>query len=326
LKAAVNTRYGPPDVVSVMEVQKPVPRNNQVLVKVFASTCNRTDCGFRSAQYFISRLFTGLFKPRFKTLGNEFGGQVEETGKDVTLFRKGDRVFGYNDRNCGAHAEYMVIGEKEGIALMPRNTSYEEAAAITEGAHYALCDLRAAKVTAGQKILVNGGTGGIGSAAIQLAKYFGCHVTAVCATPHLALVRSLGADMAIDYKNQDFTVLNEKFDLVFDAVGKSSFAKCRSILKEKGKYISTELGKNAENVFLALAAPLKRNQKVLFPIPHISKKDVELLGSLVEKGHYKPLIDRHYSLTQIVEAYNYVESGHKTGNVIITIATFNDKS
>jgi NADPH:quinone reductase-like Zn-dependent oxidoreductase len=318
MKAAINTKYGPPEVVQIQEVDKPIAKDNEVLIKVIAATVNRTDCGFRSAEYFISRFFSGLFNPINKILGNEFAGQIETIGKNVTLFKVGEKVFGYNDSKFGAHAEFMTMAEDSNMATMPNNLTYDEAAPITEGGHYALCDIRAAKVKSGQNVLVNGGTGAIGSAAVQLLKYFGANVTAVCDTKNVKLVKSLGADAVIDYLTTDFTKTNQRYDFIFDAVGKSSYAKCKKILNETGIYISTELGKNGANVFLALITPLFGGKKVLFPMPSINKNDVEFLKELVETGHYKPLIDRKFTLAQVVEAYKYVEKGQKIGNVIIT--------
>ena len=320
MRAIINTVYGPPEVVKLLEVEKPVPKYNEVLIKIHASTVNRTDCGFRSAEYFISRFYSGLFRPKFKTLGNEFAGEIEAIGKEVTSFNIGDKVFGYNDTKFGAHAEYMTMAENEAITTMPGNLSYEEAAPITEGGHYALCDIRAAKIKSGQNILIYGATGAIGSAAVQLAKYFGAKVTAVCNTKNVELVKSLGADVVIDYTSQNFTKTDQRFEFVFDAVGKSSFGQCKPLLNEKGIYISTDLGKNSENIFLALTTPIFGGKKVLFPIPSISKEDVILLKELVETGKFKPVIDRRYTLEQIVEAYRYVETGQKTGNVVITLA------
>lgn len=317
MRAAVYTQYGPPEVVKLMEVERPEPKDGEVLVRVFATTVNRTDCGFRSAEYFISRFFSGLLRPRNKTLGNEFAGEIEAIGKNVTTFNIGDSVFGYNDTAFGAHAEYMTVCEKGAIAPLPANLTYEQAAPITEGAHYALCDLRAAKLRSGQAILINGATGAIGSAAVQLAKHFGAEVTGVCDAKNMELVESLGADTVLDYTKQDFTKTDRRFDIVFDAVGRSSFSRCKPILCDRGVYISTELGKNWENIFLALATPLLGGKKVLFPIPTITREDVVFLKELVERGGYKPVIDRRYPLEQIVEAYRYVETGQKTGNVVI---------
>lgn len=319
MKAAVYTKYGPPDVVRVISMDIPAPKHNEVLVKIHATTVNRTDCGFRSANYFIVRFFSGLLRPKNKILGNEFAGEVEAVGENVTLFKPGDKVFGFNDVKFGAHAEYMIMREDSSIALMPPGFNFHQAAALTEGAHYALCDIRAAKIRSGQQVLINGATGAIGSAAVQLVKHLGAAVTAVCGTPHVELVRSLGADEVIDYTRQDFTQLKKKFDVVFDAVGKSSWRKCKRILKERGIYMSTELGHMSQNPFLALITSISGGKKVLFPIPTISREDVDFIKGLAETGHFKPVIDRHYSLEQIVEAYEYVETGQKTGNVIIDI-------
>jgi len=319
MRAAINTEYGLPEVVRLLEVDKPVPNDNEVLIKIHATTVNRTDCGFRSAEYFVSRFFSGLFRPKFKTLGNEFAGEIVEAGKAVTSFKAGDKVFGYNDTKFGAHAEYMTMDENAAIATMPAGLSYYEAAPVTEGGHYALCDIRAAKVCSGQNILIYGATGAIGSAAVQLVKHLGARVTAVCNTQNAGLIKSLGADVVIDYTKEDYTKTGQIFDFVFDAVGKSSFGKCKTVLSKKGIYISTELGKHSENIFLALITPLFGGRKVLFPIPSISKADVIFLKELVEAGKYKPVIDRSFSFDQIVEAYRYVETGQKTGNVVITV-------
>jgi NADPH:quinone reductase-like Zn-dependent oxidoreductase len=319
MRAIVNTKYGPPEIVKLMEVDKPVPKDNEILIKVHASTVNRTDCGFRSAKYFISRLFSGLFKPKFRTLGTEFAGEIETIGKEVKSFNIGDRVFGYNDKKCGAHADYMTIAESEALTTIPPNLTFEEAAPITEGAHYALCDIRAAKIKSGHNVLIYGATGAIGSAAVQLIKYFGAKVTAVCNTKNIEVVKSLGADLVIDYTKDDFTKTDQIYDFVFDSVGKSSFGQCKPLLTKKGIYISTELGKCSENIFLALFTPILGGKKVLFPIPTIHKEDVLFFSKLVETNKYKPLIDRQYPLEQIVEAYRYVETGQKTGNVVITL-------
>jgi NADPH:quinone reductase-like Zn-dependent oxidoreductase len=319
MRAVLYSTYGPPEVAKLMEVPKPSPKDNEILVKVYSSTVNRTDAGFRSASYFISRFFTGLFKPKNQILGCEFAGTIEEIGKAVTSFKKGDKVFGFNDRTCGGHSEYLTIAESEAVASMPDNFSFDEAAAFTEGSHYALVDIRAAKVESGQKVMVYGASGAIGSAAVQLLKHFEADVTAVCNTKNVALVKSLGADTVLDYQTQDFTKSESKFDFIFDAVGKSSYGQCKPLLKEKGIYISTELGKNAENVLLALTTPLWGGKRLLFPLPTITKQDVLFLKELVETGKFKPVIDRYYKLDQIVEAYKYVESGQKTGNVILKV-------
>jgi NADPH:quinone reductase-like Zn-dependent oxidoreductase len=319
MKAAVYYNYGPPEVVTIKDIEKPILKNNELLIKVVAGTVNRTDSGFRSAEYFISRFWTGLFKPKSNVLGNEFAGTVEEIGQNVTTFKKGDKVFGYNDKTCGGHGEYLTIAENDAVTFLPNNLNLYEAAPITEGAHYALNNIKAAEVKSGQQILVYGATGAIGSAAVQLLKHFGAKVTAVCNTKNVALVKSLGADTVIDYQTQDFTKTETRFDFIFDAVGKSSFGQCKPLLTKKGIYISTELGKNGENIFFALFTPIFGGKKLLFPIPTINKSDVVFLKDLVEKGEYKPVIDSYYKLDQIVEAYKYVETGQKTGNVVLKI-------
>lgn len=319
MKALVHSKYGPPEVVKLMDVDKPIPKDNEVLVKIYASTVNRTDCGFRSAEYFISRFWSGLLRPKYQILGCEFAGIIEEIGNSVTSFKTGDKIFGFNDKSFGGHAEYLTIAETAALTTMPENISFDTAAALTEGAHYALVDIRAAKIKPGQHVLVYGASGAIGSAAVQLLKHFGTIVTAVCNTKNVTLVKSLGADRVIDYQTQDFTKTENKFDFIFDAVGKSSFKQCRPLLTEKGIYISTELGKKGENIFYALTTALWGGRRVLFPIPSITKKDVIFLKELVQKGEFKPVIDRQYNLDQIVEAYTYVESGQKTGNVVLKI-------
>jgi NADPH:quinone reductase-like Zn-dependent oxidoreductase len=320
MRASVYSKYGPPEVAKVIEVPKPVPQDNEVLVKVYSSTVNRTDSGFRSAEYFISRFWTGLLKPKHQILGCEFAGLIEERGRNVKTFKQGDKVFGFNDKTCGGHGEYLTMAETDAITEMPIGFSFDEAAAISEGAHYALVNIRAAKVEPNQNVLVYGATGAIGSAAVQLLKHFGAKITAVSNTKNLTLVKSLGADTVIDYQTQDFTKTELKFDFIFDAVGKSSFGQCKPLLTQKGIYISTELGKNGENIFYALITPFLGGKKLLFPIPSISKQDLLFLKELIHKGEFKPVIDRQYTLDQIVEAYKYVESGQKTGNVILKIA------
>jgi len=319
MKAIVYTKYGPPEVAKLADLPKPSPNHNELLVKVYTSTVNRTDSGFRSAEYFISRFWSGLLKPKYQILGCEFAGIIEKVGQNVTIFKIGDKVFGYNDKKFGGHAEYVTIAESEAIAHMPDNISFVEAAALTEGALYALVDIRASKIKAGQQVLVYGATGAIGSAAVQLLKYFGTKVTAVCNTKNTSLIKSLGADIVVDYQTQDFTKTEDKYQFIFDAVGKSSFKECKPLLTEKGIYISTELGKNGVNILLALITPLWAGKKLLFPMPSITKQDVFFLKELVQQGHFKPVIDRQYKLDQIVDAYQYLESGQKTGNVVLNI-------
>lgn len=319
MKAIVYSNYGPPEVAKLKEVPQPTPKDNELLVKVYSSTVNRTDSGFRSAEYFVSRFWSGLFRPKYQILGCEFSGIVEEIGQHVSIFKKGDKVFGFNDKTFGGHGEYLTISETEAVTHIPDNLSFDTAAALAEGAHYALVNIRAAKVLPGQRVLVYGATGAIGSAAVQLLKHFGANVTAVCNSKNVNLLKSLGADTVIDYQKQDFTKTEDKFEFIFDAVGKSSFGQCKPLLTAKGVYVSTELGKNGENIFLALMTPLLGGKRLIFPIPSITQQDVIFLRELVDKGEYLPVIDRIYKFDQIVEAYRYVESGQKTGNVILKI-------
>lgn len=319
MKAAVCDKYGPPEVAELRGMPRPEPGEHDVLVRVIAATVNRTDSGFRSAEYFVSRFWSGLIRPKYKIFGCEFAGEIEAVGNQVTAFKKGDRVFGFNDKTFGGHAEFLTIPETAALATLPEGVDFYAAAPITEGAHYALNAIKAAKLEKGGHVLVYGATGAIGSAAVQLLRHFGARVTAVCNTKNVELVKSLGADTVIDYQTQDFTRISDRFQFIFDAVGKSSFGQCKPLLTEKGVYISTELGKNAENIFLALITPLLGGKRVLFPIPVISREEVQFLKELVEQGAYQPVIDRFYTLDQIVEAYRYVETGQKTGNVVVKV-------
>ena len=322
MRAAVRSRYGPPEVVRVAEVDRPVPRHNEVLVRVHATTVNRTDCGVRAAHPFLYRLFVGLRRPRLTILGNEFAGEVEVVGDGVSSFAPGDKVFGFSPNRFGAHAEYVAIPEHGSIGAMPANLSYEETAPGTEGAHYALSGIRSAGVQEGQDVLVYGATGAIGSAAVQLLVSLGAKVTAVCAAANRDLVMGLGAVRVIDYTAEDFTRDTQTYDLVIDAVGKSSFGRCRRLLRPRGIYLSTDLGPLSQNPILALITPLFGRRRVRFPIP--TQRDpaetMRYLKDLMESGAFKPVIDRRYPLDEIVEAYRYVETGQKVGNVVITVA------
>ena len=328
MKAIVYTKYGSPDVLQLKEVAKPTPKDNEVLIKVYATTVNRTDCATIRAKPFFARLFTGIFKPKKQTTGTEFAGKIEAVGKNVKSLKVVDKVFGFNDQGSGSHAQYMTISEDKAIAI-PENTTYEQAAASMEGAHYAYNSIKNAKIKSGQKALVYGATGAIGSAAVQLLKYFDVYVTAVCNTKNIELVKSLGADKVIDYTKEDFTKGEEKYSFVFDAVGKSSFAKCKPLLQPGGVYISSDLGYMAQNVFLPLITPIIKpmigNKKAVSPFPTDIRGSILLIKDLVEQGKFKTVIDRRYPLEQIVEAYWYVETGQKTGNVVITVE-HNDKT
>lgn len=319
MRAAVYLKYGAPEVVQIKEVAKPNPKGNEVLVKVYATSVNRTDCGFRSGKPYIVRLFSGLLSPRQKILGSDFAGEIESIGKDVKTFKTGDKVFGFHPDIFGAHAQYICLSEEASFTNMPQNLSFEEAAAICEGAHYAMNYLKEADFKKQPKILINGATGAIGTAAVQLAKYFGGEVTAVGNTKNLDLIKSLGADSVIDYQKEDFTQRDHKFDIVLDAVGKSTFFKCKKILNKGGIYFSTELGPYYQNMILPLVSSLIGNKKMMFPLPKHSKKEIIFFREIIESGQYRAVIDRKYPLDEISEAYRYVETGQKTGSVVITI-------
>lgn len=317
MKAAVRTQYGPPEVLSVQEIDKPTPGDNEVLIRVHATTVNRTDCGILTGRPFIIRFFTGLRKPRSRVTGCDFAGEVEAVGAGVTAFKAGDRVWGFDDNGIPSHAEYLSFSADKAMTTIPEGISYAEAAASVEGAHYALNFINKVKLQPGSTVLVNGATGAIGSAAVQLLKYYGVEVTAVCDTHNLERVRALGADRVVDYLRDDFTQDDKQYDFVFDAVGKSSFGKCRRIMKPKGVYISSELGYMSQNPFLALITPLLGGRKVKFPVPLYPKKSILFMQELLEQGKFRPLIDRSYPLEDIAEAFRYVASGKKVGNVMI---------
>jgi NADPH:quinone reductase-like Zn-dependent oxidoreductase len=319
MKTVIYTRYGSPDVLQFLEVEKPVPKDNEVLVKIIATTVNRTDCGFRNAEYLAVRVVGGLFKPQKQILGSELAGVVEVVGKDVKTFKKGDEVFGLNTFNFGTHAEYVCIHEDKSIITKPTSITFNEAAAVSDGGFLALAFIRKLDFSNHPTILINGASGSIGSASVQFAKHFGATVTAVCRTKDFELLKSLGADEVIDYTKEDFTENKQKYNVVIDAVGKSSFFRCRKILKPTGIYISTELGDWSQNIFLALLTPLFDGRKVLFPIPKDTKEDIEFIRELMLAGKYKAVIDRVYPFEQLIEATKYVETGEKVGNVVITL-------
>jgi NADPH:quinone reductase-like Zn-dependent oxidoreductase len=319
MKAAVSHRYGPPEVVGIQELPIPQPQKNEIRVKVMATTVNRTDTGFRSAMYFVSRFWSGLFKPKYPIWGSEFSGVVDTVGEGVTQFKSNDKVFGYNDKSFGAHAEYLCISENSAISLMPKNLNFIESAPLTEGAHYALNNIKAAKVKNGDRVMVYGATGAIGSSAVQLLKANGAWVCAVGNTKNLDLLKQLGADAVVDYQTQDYTITSIQYDFIFDAVGKSAFKKIKHMLKPKGIYISTELGKRSINIFLAVFTPLFGSKRVLFPIPNISQEDVLYLKELAENGQFMPVIDSVFDLDDIVGAHRYAESGQKTGNLVVKV-------
>lgn len=319
MQAVVFTRYGPPDVLKLEEVERPTPKDNEVLVKIHATTVNRSDCGLRKAEPFIVRFFTGLLRPKRNILGSEFAGEVEAVGRAVTQFVVGDEVFGVSADDLGAHAECVCMPEDAPMAVKPAVMSFDEAAAVCDGAILALTCLRRAGLRRGQRILIYGASGSIGTAGVQLAKYFDADVTAVCNTKNVETVRSLGADRVIDYTQEDFITNGATYDVVFDAVGKSSFGHCKASLKPGGVYVVTDLGFLWQNPILALLTSRIGSKKVMLPIPRHTKKDVLLLKELIESGNYRAVIDRRYPLEQVVDATRYVETEQKTGNVVLTV-------
>ena len=316
MRAVVHDRYGPPEVLSIREVADPVPQPNEVLVRVHASTVTRSDCGFRGADPFFSRAFTGLRAPKRKIVGTELAGVVEAVGGSVTEFAVGDRVFGLR---AGANAELVCVREQGALAHIPEGTSFEEAAPLSDGPSIAQACLRRADLREGRTILIYGASGAIGTAAVQIAKASGAHVTAVCDTKRAELVGSLGADEVVDYTREDFTRNGKTYDVVFDAVGKQSFRRCRDSLGPGGLYIETDLGFMWHVPLLALASRWIGSKRVTLPIPQYTKDDVTTVKGLVDAGRYRAVIDRTYPLEQVVEATRYVEAGHKTGNVVLTV-------
>jgi NADPH:quinone reductase-like Zn-dependent oxidoreductase len=320
MRAVVYDRYGPPEVLRLEEVERPIPKDDEVLIKVHASTVNRTDTGLRSAEYFISRFLTGLLRPKRRIPGTELAGEVVAVGPAVTEFEVGDHVFGVSAKTAGAHAEFISLPDNAPLAHMPTGMTFEDAAAVPDGVILALSYLRRADLRKRRKVLIYGASGSIGTAGVQLAKYFDAHVTAVCDTKNVELVRSLGADRVIDHTQEDFTKNGETYDFIFDAVGKLSYQRCKGSLKPGGIYGSTDLGPYSQNPFLALWTKWIGDKKVVFPIPRYTKKDVLFVKELVEAGKYRAVIDRRYPLEDVVEANRYVETGQKTGNVVLTIS------
>lgn len=319
MKAAIYKKYGPANVLEIADVAKPEPKSNEVLIEVHVGTVNRTDTGLRKANYFISRFFTGLIKPKREAWGSEFAGKVVEVGQEVNNYKVGDTVFGFDDMHASAHAEYMVMRAGGPMAKIPKGLKYAAVAPAGEGATYALTMIDAAKVAEGQKVLVYGASGAIGSAAVQLLNHIGAEVTAVCGTKNVAKVKTLGAHKIVDYETKDFTQTSTRFDFIIDAVGKSSYGVCKKIMSSNGKYCSSELGYAGQNVLYALWFALTGSKKVIFPIPKINKEKIDYIANLLESGDYKPLIDRTYTLDEIAKAAEYVETGQKVGSVVVAV-------
>ena len=324
MKAVVYDRYGPPDVLRLEGVERPVPGDDEVLIKVRATTVNRLDCATRDANRrsglaiaLISRIVFGIRRPRRRILGSEVAGVVEAVGSSVRQFAVGDHVFGATGLGFGAHAEFMCVRENARMAHVPTGLSFEQAAAVCDGAFNALSCLRPVHPRKGQTILIYGASGSIGTAGVQLARYFEAHVTAACSTKNLELVKSLGADAVIDYTQEDFTKNGQTYDVIFDAVGKLSFRRCKGSLKPGGSYLATD---GFRNLLLALRPWSAGGKKVRFPSSMPTKGDILFIKGLIEAGRYRPVIDRSYPLEQVVDATRYVETEQKTGNVVLTVS------
>ena len=330
MKAVVYEQYGPPDVLHLKEVEKPTPKGDEVLIKVYATPVNYGDITARNFANIPSHKFNmpfllwlpalaffGLRKPRINILGSEFAGKVEAIGQDVKLFKEGDRVFGYLGQNMGANAEYLCMPEDGMVAIKPANMNYEEASAVPYGGIMALSLLRKVNVQSGQNVLINGASGGIGSVALQLAKYCGARVTGVCSTPRLEYVRALGADKVIDYTKEDFTKSGETYDLIFDILGRSSFSRCKDSLTQNGRYLLASF--KMDKLLQMLRTSIAGSKKVICAMASEKPEDLVILRELAEAGKIKTIIDRCYSLEQAAEAHRYIEEGYKKGHVVITV-------
>lgn len=330
MKAIVYTEYGPPDVLQLKEVEKPAPGGNEILIRIHATSVNIGDLWARNFKeitpsrftmplplWLPSRMYFGIMRPRIHILGSEFAGEIEAAGRDVKRFKRGDRVFGYRGQRMGANAEYLCMPENGLVAIKPANTTYEEAATIPYGALTALSLLRNVNIQPGQKVLINGASGSIGSAAVQLAKYFGAEVTGVCSTRRMEFVKAIGADKVVDYSREDFTQNGETYDLIFDILGKSSFSRCQNSLKQNGIYLLASF--KMKQLFQMLRTSRRDGKKVICALSSESAEELLFIKELVETGKIKSIIDRCYPLEQAAEAHRYVEQGYRTGSVIVTV-------
>jgi len=320
MKAIVYKKYGSPNVFESLELEKPIPEPGEVLIKVFASTVTAADCMMRRGDTVLSRILLGLIKPKkkYQILGTEFSGMIEETGSMVKKFKPGDEIFAFRGFGTGCYAQYKCMSETGSIAIKPNNISYEEAASVVDGATTALFFLKEkANIQKGQKVLINGASGSVGSFSVQLAKYFGAEVTGVCSTKNIELVKSLGADKVVDYTKEDFTRNGDTYDIIFDTVGKSSFASCRKALKSNGKYVATLMTFNV--ILHSILTKLGNNKKVIFAMSLNKTDALNFLRALIEEGKLITIIDKQYPLEELSAAHEYVEKGHKKGNVVLTV-------
>lgn len=306
-------------MLDVSDIARPEPGPEEILVRVRATTVNRTDCGILLGKPVVIKLFTGLRGPHSPVPGTDFAGEVEATGSGVTRFAPGDRVWGLNDSGLASQAQYLTIRHDAAVGLIPEGIEFAQAAASAEGAHYALNFLRSARFQPGQKVCVYGGTGAIGSAAIQLLLARGAHVTAFCHGEHVELVAALGPHCVVDLTQQPLATYPEQFNLVFDAVGKSTFAEARPVLVASGKYLSSELGPHGQNLYLPITTRLRPGPSAVFPVPRNTGQTIKVVSRLLAEGRFRPLIDRHYPLDEIRAAYEYVLTGQKIGNVILDV-------
>jgi NADPH2:quinone reductase len=321
MKAVLYAKYGPPEVLQLAEVAKPIPKGDEVLIKVHATTVTPSDCLMREGTSLMGRILLGGRKPRekFRILGIELAGEIEAVGKEVQRFKPGDQVYGFRGFGTGAYAEYKCMPEKASLAIKPVNLTYAEAAAVVDGATTALFFLRdKGNIQHGQKVLINGASGSIGTAAVQLARYFGAEVTGICSTSNVEWVKALGADHVIDYTREDFTRRGDIYDLIFDTVGKSSFSRCKRVLNENGRYLVTK-GNMLTNYLLTRLTAVVGGKKFIYGMSIEKTEALMFLTELIETGRLQPVIDRCYPLEQIVEAHRYVDQGHKKGNVVITV-------
>lgn len=319
MKAAIRNRYVDFKNIEVKDIPIPTIKPNEILVKVHANTVNRTGCALVNGKPFIMRFFIGFFRPRLKVLGTDFAGEVVEVGGDVIDYKIGDRVMGFVDEGLSSHAEYTAVSIDKPITIIPKNLDYVEAAACQEATHYAYSWIKNKNIGTNHRVLINGATGAIGTAITQYMKYYGADITAVGNTKNIELLKKLGARKVYDYENENFLDCTLKYDYIFDAVGKSTFGKCKHLLKPHGIYISSELGPWIQNSFLAIFTSWRKGKKVEFPIPSNIKSSLQFVKKLVQEEKYKPVIEKVYSIEEISAAYEYVASGRKTGNIVVVL-------